>query len=79
MLGTVLYIPFDRVSQRMRFPTVFRSIFKSLATVRAETNAPRGYLQLLGIRCLLAMIVPSCSPSIRFPVNVTLKMSRFPI
>jgi hypothetical protein len=56
MSGTVLYIPFDRVSQRMRFPTVFRSIFKSLATVRAETNAPRGYLQLLGIRCLLAMI-----------------------
>jgi hypothetical protein len=56
MSGTVLYNPFDRVAQRMRFPTVFRSILNSLAIVRAETNAPRGYPQLLGMHCLLAMV-----------------------
>jgi hypothetical protein len=55
MSGTVLYIPFDRVAQRMRFPTVFRSILNSLAIVRGEKRTTRLF-QLLGMNCLLAMV-----------------------
>jgi hypothetical protein len=80
MSGTVLYIPFDRVAQRMRFPTGFSVDPQQPCHCESRDKRTTRLFPIAG-HALLAGHgrLPSFSPSIRFPVNATLKMSRFPM